>query len=129
MRPLQERMRADGMTLLLRGQRDSDEPRSPVKNGETVDGFTICYPIAGWSTEEVETYIAVHGWPLPPYYAAGMRSAPDCRHCTGWLEHNPLPYLRQHHPDVADVVTGRLRELRAAVDPHYARLVRATESA
>lgn len=129
MQPMHARMKADGMTLLLRGQRDSDEPKSPVKHGETIDGVTIGYPIRHWSAENVDTYIAVHGWPQPPYYAEGARTASDCMHCTGWLEHNSIPYLERHHPEVAATVNARLREIRVAVEPHYARLVRATESA
>lgn len=127
--PLHERMRADGMALLLRGQRDSDVPRSPVRHLEMVDGMTVGYPIGSWSAEQVERYILAHGWAVPPFYAAGANTASDCMHCTGWLEHNSIPYLEQHHPVVAAVVNARLRQIRIAVEPHYARLVRATEHA
>lgn len=129
MLPMHRRVVADGITLVLRGQRDDDASKSPVRHGEAVDGITIAYPIRHWSAEDVETYIAVHGWDLPAFYAEGLTSAPDCMHCTAWLEHGALPYLGRHHPVAASVVTARLRAIRVAVEPHYARLVRATEPA
>ena len=129
MEPLHRQIRADGVTLVLRGQRDDDAAKSPVGHGQTVDGITIAYPIAGWSAEQVERYIAAHGWDVPPYYAAGLTSAPDCMHCTAWLEHGALPYLERHHPVSAAIVNARLRAIRVAVEPHYARLLRATEPA
>lgn len=127
MRPLHERMRQDGVTLILRGQRDSDEPKSHVEDGETVDGFTIMYPIAKWSTDEVEQYIKDQGVPLPPYYAEGLTSAPDCMHCTAWLEHRAVKYLSKHHPQVHRVVHERLRQIKVVVQPFMANLDAALE--
>lgn len=127
MRPLHERMVADGITLLLRGQRASDTFRGPARSGDTAGGVTVLHPIEQWSTEEVETYIAAHGWSLPPFYAEGATTASDCMHCTAWLEHNSLPYLERHHPRAAAAVHERLRAIRVAVEPHYERLARITE--
>lgn len=128
MQPLHERMRSDGITLILRGQRDSDEPKSHVQNGETVDGFMIMYPIASWSTEQVEQYITSQGVPLPPYYAEGLTSAPDCMHCTAWLEHKASKYLSKHHPEVHTVVSERLRQIKVVVQPFIANLNAALET-
>lgn len=127
MAPMHERMQRDGITLLLRGQRDDDEPKSPVRHGETVGGMTIAYPIADWSAERVEAYIRGKGLDVPPYYAEGATSAPDCMHCTAWLEHGALRYLRRHHPGTAAVVSDRLHHIKLAVAPRIARLDAALE--
>jgi phosphoadenosine phosphosulfate reductase len=122
MAPMHERMRADDITLILRGQRDADEPKSHVKNGETVDGFTIMYPIADWSAEQVDAFIEAQGLLLPPYYAAGATSAPDCMHCTAWLETNAHKYLRTNHPAVASEVQRRLNQIKVSVEPFMRNL-------
>ncbi len=125
--PMHERMQRDGITLLLRGQRDSDEPKSSVRHGETVDGMTVAYPIADWSTDRVESYIRDQGETVPPYYADGATSAPDCMHCTAWLEHGALGYLRRHHPTTANCVADRLHHIKLAVAPRLARIDAALE--
>jgi 3'-phosphoadenosine 5'-phosphosulfate sulfotransferase (PAPS reductase)/FAD synthetase len=119
MSPLHERMESDGITLLLRGQRLSDEPKSPVQHGETVNGITILYPIQDWTDEQVNERC---GEFLPPYYREGVTSAPDCMHCTAWLEHKAMPYLTKHHPVVAGVVHARLLAIRQHVRPFMTQL-------
>lgn len=128
MAPMQRRMQADGVTLILRGQRDDDSPKSPVKHGEVVDGVTVAYPLGAWTSEQVDAFIATQGVPLPPYYAAGVTSAPDCMHCTAWLEHKALPYLAAHHPTEAKTVSARLSQIRVAVEPYVKQLLAAQES-
>jgi 3'-phosphoadenosine 5'-phosphosulfate sulfotransferase (PAPS reductase)/FAD synthetase len=117
MLPMHQRMQQDGITLVLRGQRDSDEPKSHVRHGETVDGMTIGYPIADWTTREVDAFIQSQGWDVPPYYGEGLTSAPDCMHCTAWLEHGAYGYLSKHHPAQAAVVYERLARIRVTVQP------------
>ncbi|MBA3622936.1 MAG: phosphoadenosine phosphosulfate reductase family protein [Methylibium sp.] len=127
MLPMHERMQRDGITLLLRGQRDDDEPKSHVRSGETHDGMTIVYPLVDWSAAQVDDYIRSEGMEPPPYYAEGATSAPDCMRCTAWLEHGALAYLRRHHPATAAVVSDRLRQIKVAVAPHMARIDAALE--
>lgn len=127
MEPLHMRMKADGMTLLLRGQRDCDDPKSHVKSGDVVDGMTILYPIATWTTEEVDRFIAREGWELPPFYAAGVTSMPDCMHCTAWLAHGATKYLAEHHKAEAAEVGKRLITIQLVVQPLMEALTTAQE--
>lgn len=120
--PMHERMHADGVTLLLRGQRDEDTTKSHVKSGDVIDGIQIMFPIAHWSTDHVNTFIAAQGVPLPPYYAEGLTSAPDCMRCTAWLEHGAHKYLAKHHPEVASEVGKRMIKIRLVVEPFIRRL-------
>ena len=127
MLPMHQRMLADGITLLLRGQRDSDEPKSHVRSGETHDGMTIVYPIADWTDAQVHACIEAGGFDVPPYYAQGMTSAPDCMRCTAWLEHGAVSYLGRNHPKVAAEVRQRLVKINATVEPFLARVRQAAE--
>jgi phosphoadenosine phosphosulfate reductase len=128
MQPMHERMQADGITLLIRGQRDEDATKSHVKSGDVIDGIQLLFPIAHWSTEQVEQFIASQGMPLPPYYAEGLSSAPDCMRCTAWLEHGAHKYLMKHHPNVASEVNERLKQIKVVVEPFFKRLSEVQET-
>lgn len=122
MLPLQAAMRADGIRLIMRGQRLQDEPKSPLKNGTILDGFHLQFPIEDWSTEEVEKFICDAGEVVPPYYAEGMTSAPDCMGCTAWLEHGAYPYLRKNHPEQAQVIQTRIQWILTRFDKSADRM-------
>lgn len=128
MAPMQGRMKADGITLLMRGQRDDDTTKSHVANGAVIDGIQLVFPIAHWTTADVEKCIADHGIPLPPFYAAGLTSSPDCMRCTAWNEHGAHKYLAVHHPQVAVEVNERLKKIRVVVEPFIRGLIEAQET-
>ena len=125
--PMHTKMKEDGVTCLLRGQRQADNIKSDVQDGEWIDGFQIFYPINGWSTQEVDDYIEACGVDLPAYYAYGLTSAPDCMHCTAWLEHKATKYLSKKHPDVALEVNRRLQQIKVVVQPFLQNLDAAIE--
>ena len=127
MLPMQERMRADGITLLLRGQRDEDVPRSLFEDGAQSEGMTLAYPLRAWTTQDVEQFLAGQGMPLPAFYAEGAKTASDCMRCTAWLEHDSSRYLAKAHPSVAREVGKKLREIRLVVERKSARYVKAEE--
>lgn len=113
--PLHNRMIEDGVTLILRGQRENDQVKSSIKDGATVAGVTVAFPLASWSTDQVETFLASTKMPLPPFYAEGAQAAPDCMGCTAWLEYNMLPYLRKHHPERWETVRRDLQTVQGEV--------------
>lgn len=125
MAPMHERMRADGITLILRGQRDDDTVKSGVKNGQVIDGFQIVYPIADWSANDVDAFIKSCGVPVPRYYEAGMTSAPDCMNCTAWLEHKMPQYVKQYHPKHFPILIQRINKVAEATRSAY-ELLQAT---
>lgn len=125
MQPMHERMKADGIEVILRGQRNSDRLKSPVVNGQAIDGFSIIYPIADFSEQQVFDYLVDNCIEIPPFYAEGMTSGGDCLHCTAWLEHGQHKYVAKHHPQAAAVVFQRLEEIKRAADDKYKRLLQA----
>jgi len=98
MRPMHERMAADGITLIVRGTRAADYEVPPVLSGERDDQFEYLYPIESWSDAQVAEYIEHHQLPVSPVYAAGAPHGSDCLHCTAWWDDGRLPYLREHYP-------------------------------
>ncbi len=127
MEPMHERMKADGITLLLRGQRSEESTKSHVKSGEVIDGIQIAFPINDWTTQQVEQFIEQCGVPPPPFYAHGLTSSPDCMRCTAWLEHGAHKYLSKVHPAVAAEVNERLAKIKVVVQPFIDRLNAAQE--
>ena len=119
MAPLHERMQADGITLIIRGQRNSDAQKSPVRSGMTVEGFEFLLPIEDWTDDQVFDFLAAEKVEIPRFYRAGMSSAPDCINCTAWLEHGLPAYLKQFYPDEAALQALRLEKQADEITPVY----------
>lgn len=95
--PMHERMVADGITLVVRGQRAADIYKGPLHSGESADGIEFYYPIEGWSDSEVFAWAIEHNV-LPPLYSAGLARSGDCMRCSAWLGDRRAAYLAEHHP-------------------------------
>lgn len=117
MSPLHERVLADGCTLIVRGQRNADSHKSPLRSGDMVDGIEMLFPIEGWSDDQVMNYLHEQGAPIPPYYKT-MRGAPDCMTCTGWWSEGHGQYLRANHPEAYAIYRDRLRLIAAESQQH-----------
>lgn len=120
MLPLHERVAADGITIIIRGQKACDKHKSPIRNGQTVEGITFEFPLEQWTDEDVIVYLTEVGAPIHPAYTTGKHGA-DCMHCTGWWEHLNPEFLRKHpdsfhyvavtHEIVKNMVTRRMVKL------------------
>lgn len=97
MLPLWERLQADGVTLVIRGTKDVDFPRLPVRNGQSMSGAEFLHPLEGWSHAQVFDYLRSVGAPICRVYEAGEQS-PECARCPAWLSVGQGRYLRKHHP-------------------------------
>lgn len=115
MAPMHARMRADGITLIVRGQRASDYHREPAPQGVALDGVELLFPIHEWSSSDVDAFVAQQGLPVAPFYREGMSSTPDCMGCTAWLSEGRLAYMRRHHPEAAMAVAAKVQTIRAEV--------------
>ncbi len=127
MRPMFERMMADGIEVIVRGQKNDDKHKGPARSGDVAGPILLLYPLEDWSDEVVFDYLNTHSIPLPRFYQGGMNSGGDCLTCTGWLEHNQMQYLRKHHPEAAKVVLYRINKIKKAVDRSYELLASAVQ--
>lgn len=124
MAPLHERMIADGMTLIIRGQKQSDELKGPLRSGMVLDGFEFLYPVEAWSDADCFAYVLAHGLVLPRTYAGGMNHSADCMTCTAWCEDNRADYLRQHHPQAFKEYRRNFEVVMAASKPAWANMLK-----
>ena len=98
MQPMHQRMQDDGITLLVRGQRDDEYAEPPLRSGGVANGFEVLYPIQDWTGEQVSKYLVGNGLPIAPFYARGMRRAPECMGCTAWWDEGRGAYMKAYHP-------------------------------
>lgn len=113
--PIAKAVREQGITLVIRGQRDSESLRAPTKSGDTDPRYAeLCFPIQSWSAEDVHAFLKAEGVTLPRTYQY-MRTSLDCMHCTAFMEdaRGRVEYLRAFHPDVAVEYERRLSLIAA----------------
>lgn len=121
MRPMYERMKEDGITCVIRGQKKVDMPTIPIKSGGTMDGFEFFYPIENWSHDEVFEYLRSVGAPIHPCYEFGIYGA-NCSTCTAWWDESQHAFRRAKHPEIHAKVIPIMNALRAAIHTHTSDL-------
>ena len=119
MAPMHARMVQDGITLLVRGQRDDEYASPPMRSGDVQDGIEVLYPIQHWSGQSVSDYLLDNALPMAPFYAQGARRAPECMGCTAWWDEGRSTYLKNHHPVHFADFTRRMGVIRAEIDRQY----------
>jgi phosphoadenosine phosphosulfate reductase len=117
--PLHERMFEDGVTLIIRGQRADDRLKAPIASGHVEAGIEYLFPIEGWSTQQVMTYLREQGAPVPRFYEV-LDDAPDCLTCSAWWEKGEARYLKRYYPDAYGEVQRRLDIINLAIAPSIA---------
>ncbi|BDT68541.1 2-methoxy-6-polyprenyl-1,4-benzoquinol methylase, mitochondrial [Comamonadaceae bacterium OS-1] len=110
--PMHDRMRADGITLLVRGQRDDEYASPPLRSGDATGGFEVLYPIQSWTGADVSAYLVERGLPIAQFYAKGVRRAPECMGCTAWWDEGRARYLREHYPQHHAVYMRRMADIK-----------------
>jgi phosphoadenosine phosphosulfate reductase len=119
MLPLAQRMVEDGITLIVRGQKECDANKAPLRSGDVDEGIEYLFPLEDWSDEDVMTFLEEEGVELPRYYES-MRSNPPCLSCSAWWDDGRAAYLKKHHPIHYDVYQQRLNAISHAVGGHIA---------
>lgn len=114
--PMHKAMIDAGVTTIYRGQRTSEDYKSPVRDGDRTDGILYRFPIQEWSGTQVDEYLKSIDVPLPTHYAHTSKSL-DCWCCTAYLEEkkDQLDYLKKVMPDHHSVVMSMLSGIRDAV--------------
>lgn len=113
--PMHERMRADGITLIVRGQKLADKRKSALRTGDKLDGFEFLFPIEGWTDDDVFAYLREHNLPMGKCYS-DLGGMPDCLDCSAWWDERRGDWLRRAHPEQAVVVSDRLRYIRDLIN-------------
>lgn len=127
MEPVGQRMIEDGITLIIRGQKDADETRAPIQSGNVIEGVEYLFPIEHWSHQDVNEYLEEIGVPVPRFYKT-LSKARDCMTCTGWWEDGRAAYLKEYYPDHYRIYQDRLDLIRKATAGHIMHFNREIET-
>jgi len=128
--PMDRATRMLGATMVIRGQRNSERLKSPIRSGHVEDGIEYLFPLQEWTDEMVKGYLRDNDVALPPHYVYNNTSL-DCQHCSGYLFDTvgKFDYMRKHHPTLhrkvveivrmnLNAVVWELRHARAIIDAH-----------
>lgn len=119
MAPMHDRMLADGITLIIRGTKDSDMPEQPIDSGDVINGIEMLYPIQNWSDGMVMNFLKEEGAPVADYYDHGAKSAPECMGCTAWWSDRKAKWLKAKHPEqhakYVEFLNGQREDILAAL--------------
>ena len=121
MLPMHQRMKSDGITCIIRGQKLVDMPTVPLKSGDSIDGFEFYYPIEEWTNEDVFSYLKEVKAPIHPCYEFGEHGA-NCTTCTAWWNESQHQFRKAIHPDIHAKVMPVMAKLRQAIAPHINNL-------
>ncbi len=119
MRPMHERMLADGITLIIRGQRADDAQKAPFGSGTVDAGIEYLFPVEDWSARQVLDYLRAENAPIPRFYEV-LNAAPDCMSCSAWWDEGRAKYLKRYHHDAYQTYQQRLDTIKIAVAGHIA---------
>lgn len=120
MLPLHQRMKDDGITLLIRGQRNEEYVTTPLRSGDKGDGFEMLYPIETWDSEMVMTYLDMHSLPVADsFYDSGMQHGSDCMTCSAWWDEGRAAFLRRHHPNEHVILMSRMDAIQEEVTASF----------
>lgn len=122
MLPMHQRILDDGITLLIRGQRDDEYVKQPMRSGDVEGGLEVLYPIQDWSGALVSSYLKENGHPIAAFYERGARRAPECMGCTAWWDEGRAQYMRDHHPEAYKDYAKNMKMIRLEIDRQYAML-------
>lgn len=122
MLPMWQRMQADGITLIVRGQRAEDLANPPARSGAVDGGIELLFPIEGWTTEQVMLALDAMDVPVPRFYAEGMDKAPECMTCTAWWNERRGAYLAKYHREQHRLYQQHMGVIAAALRPYVDQL-------
>lgn len=84
--PLHQAMKDNGVTTVIRGQKNSDKYKTVYRSGYVEDGIMYIFPLENWTDEDVYAYLRNNNVSLPKHYSKGERKSHDCWSCTGYLD-------------------------------------------
>jgi phosphoadenosine phosphosulfate reductase len=110
MLPLHERVLADGVTCIIRGQKACDSPRSPVNSWDIIDGIEFIFPLEHYTDRDVMDLLETMDAPIHPVYQYGSYGV-DCMCCTGWWD-KTVPGFIDRHPTAARYVRLKREQIK-----------------
>ena len=106
--PLLQAMQSLGVTDMIRGQRNNEDYKGAVRDGDIVADMKVIHPIENWTSADVIEYLKGFG-EIPEHFKLS-HSSMDCYDCTAYL-HNSMDRLiwtKERHPEKYNEYQGKL---------------------
>jgi phosphoadenosine phosphosulfate reductase len=97
--PCDREMHRIGITGIIRGQRNSEAHRAPIKSGHIENGIEYYLPIESWTDSEVIDYLRSKDVVIDERLSMAHSSL-DCWNCTAYLAESAdrFKYIKKNHP-------------------------------
>ncbi len=106
-----------GATLIIRGQREQETAKTPIKSGHIENGVEYLFPIEDWTQDAVLEYLSSNGFE-PPEFFHFAESSLDCISCTAFLDGiaDRKDYMIKNHPEKHSENIVNLKNIIIAVE-------------
>ena len=110
--PCDAKMRELGVTGIIRGQRNSEGHRAPIKSGYVENGIEYCLPIEHWSENEVFEYLSIKGVDVDERLLMSHSSL-DCWNCTAYMADSTqrFKYIKKNHPQKYEAIVQLVKKI------------------
>ncbi|MNZ84126.1 Phosphoadenosine phosphosulfate reductase family protein [compost metagenome] len=116
MKPMHDRMEADGVTLIIRGQKSADTMKAAIRSGAILGTIEFLFPAEDMTDAEVFDWLEQNAF-VPAYYNE-LSASPDCLTCSAYWSEGRASWLKAKHPIAHASYQQKLDVIREAVMPH-----------
>jgi 3'-phosphoadenosine 5'-phosphosulfate sulfotransferase (PAPS reductase)/FAD synthetase len=115
--PAYAKVKELGITGVIRGQRNDENHRAPIRSGHVADGIEYFFPLQDWSNEDVNDYLVKQGVELTERLRMRSHTSLDCWNCTAFTENSVerMEYMKKYHPVKHQSVVKLLQRIDNAV--------------
>lgn len=110
--PCDAEMRKLGVTGVIRGQRNSEAHRAPIKSGHIENGIEYYLPIESWKDSEVIDYLRSKNVIIDERLSMAHSSL-DCWNCTAYMAESSerFKYIKKHHPSKYESIVEIVKKI------------------
>jgi phosphoadenosine phosphosulfate reductase len=110
--PCDAEMRKLGVTGIIRGQRNSEAHRAPIKSGHIEDGIEYYLPIESWKDSEVIDYLRSKNVIIDERLSMAHSSL-DCWNCTAYMADSSerFKYIKKNHPSKYESIVEIVKKI------------------
>jgi phosphoadenosine phosphosulfate reductase len=115
--PAYAKVKELGITGVIRGQRNDEGHRAPIKSGHVADGIEYFFPLQDWGNEDVNNYLIEQGVEMTERLMMRSHTSLDCWNCTAFTDNSVerMEYMKKYHPVKHQAVAKLLQRIDNAV--------------
>jgi phosphoadenosine phosphosulfate reductase len=104
------------ITGIIRGQRNSEAHKAPIKLGYVENGIEYQFPIATWSDSEVIDYLRSKDVVIDERLSMAHSSL-DCWNCTAYMaeSYDRFKYIKKNHPSKYESIVEIVKKIDNAI--------------